>query len=291
LVLNPDELGQDPAIGMDLAVELGVAGLEIRTAWDRNVMLLDDTEVHRIRALADERGLVIESLASPFWKWCFPEATPGHVDSFGFPTRVAVADRERWVRRGLRVAAVLGASRVRVFSHLRVEPELTEDFLTDPLLERALGWARDGGVRLLLENEPVCTTASAHAVAAALRRHASAGLGLWLDVANFHQLGEDTVAVVTELASYADYVHIKDYLPAEGPGQRPHFRPAGAGVVPYGQVLTVLAAAAPDVPWALETHVRDDPRQALIDGAAYLRTATDTDSAVRSASALGGGSR
>lgn len=271
VVLNPDELGPDPTVGMDLAVALGIGAVEIRTAWGHNAVHLDDAQVREIRRHADERGLAIAALASPLWKWCRPEATPGRVDSFGFPTRFPVGERERWVRRAVEVAGLLGTRRVRVFSHLRVEPELTEDFIADPLLVRALVLARDAGVRLLLENEPVCTTASTRALAAVLTEHAPAGLGLWLDVANLHELGEDTVAAVTELVEFVDYVHVKDYLPAEDRGKR--FCPAGTGVVPYRQVLPILAAQAPAAPWALETHIRDTPRQVLTDGVRFLHHA------------------
>jgi sugar phosphate isomerase/epimerase len=271
IVLNPDELGLDPVVGMDLAVELGVRELEIRTAWGRNALLLEDNQLRRIRGYAEDRGLAVAALASPLWKWCRPEATPAQVDSFGFPTRVPVEGRERWVRRAVEAAALLGTERVRVFSHLRVGADLTEDFGGDPLLVWALNLARDCGVQLLLENEPVCTTACTRAVAAVLAEHRAAGLGLWLDVANLHEQGEDTIASVLELAGYIEYVHVKDYLP--GSGGRKRFTAAGRGVVPYARVLPILAQRAPGAPWALETHVADTPRQALAKGAAFLRRA------------------
>jgi len=269
LVLNPDELGPDPTVGMDLAVALGIRELEIRTAWGRNALLLDDQQLDMIRRQAQERGLAVVALASPLWKWCQPESAPGRVDSFGFPTRVPHSERERWVDRAVEVAGLLGIERVRVFSHLRVEPDLTEDFATDPLLIRALRLAEQAGMQLLVENEPVCTTATTQAIAAVLERHADAGLRLWLDVANLHELGEDTLASVTALASFVNYVHVKDYIPATG--RRKAFCAVGTGVVPYHRVLPILADRAPEAPWALETHVRDNPRQALTDGAAFLR--------------------
>ena len=50
LVLNPDELGQDPTAGMDLAVELGISGLEIRTAFGGNSLMLADARLDALRA-------------------------------------------------------------------------------------------------------------------------------------------------------------------------------------------------------------------------------------------------
>ncbi|MFE3629381.1 sugar phosphate isomerase/epimerase family protein [Streptomyces goshikiensis] len=271
LVLNPDELGPDPAVGMDLAVKLGVGQLEIRSAEGANALTLPDESLRHIRALADERGLAVAALASPLWKWCRPQARPGRVDSFGFPTQVPPDERPGWVERAIKVAAILGAPVVRVFSHLRVEPEWTEQFAGDPLLARALDGANRAGVRLLLENEPVCTVATAEPLLEVLERYHRQGLGLWLDVANLHEVGQATPETVKALAPYVGYVHVKDYRPEPGGGRV--FCPAGDGVVPYGEVLPLLHAAQPALPYALETHVRDTPAAALTTGAGFLRSA------------------
>ncbi|MFD0394198.1 hypothetical protein ACFQ3Z_25045 [Streptomyces nogalater] len=77
LVLNPDELGPDLVLGMDLAMKLGIGHLEIRSAEGANAVTLPADRLRHIRALADERGLKVAALASPLWKWCRPEATPG----------------------------------------------------------------------------------------------------------------------------------------------------------------------------------------------------------------------
>ncbi|MEW2615138.1 sugar phosphate isomerase/epimerase family protein [Streptomyces sp. NPDC047880] len=270
LVLNPDELGPDPVPGMDLAVKLGIGQLEIRSAEGANAVTLPDERLRHIRALADQRGLAVAALASPLWKWCRPEARPGRVDTFGFPTQVPPEERLDWVRRALAAAVTLGAPIVRVFSHLRVEPELTEQFASDPLLAQALEEADRAGVRLLLENEPVCTVAHAEPLLEVLDRYHAQGLGLWLDVANLHEVGQANKETVRALAPYVGYVHVKDYRPTDA-GRT--FCPAGEGCVPYAEVLPLLHAAHPALPYALETHVRDTPADALAAGAAFLRTA------------------
>jgi sugar phosphate isomerase/epimerase len=270
LVLNPDELGPDPVAGLDLAVSLGITGVEIRTAWGANALMLDNDQLTHVARLVAERGLEVVALASPLWKWCRPDAAPGRVDSFGFPTRVPVASRQLWVRRAIEVADILGAHVVRIFSHLRVEDGMSEDFAGDPLLTVALRQARATGVRMLLENEPVCTLATAAAVARVLDRYSDQGLGLWLDVANLHQLGDASAEAVASLANWVGYVHVKDFHRTE---TGIVFCAAGTGEVPYGQVLGVLARGKPALPYALETHVRDSPAEALTAGAAFLRAA------------------
>ncbi|MGC4949045.1 sugar phosphate isomerase/epimerase family protein [Streptomyces sp. DT224] len=265
-VLNPDELGQDPAVGMDLALALGVHHLEIRTAYGSNALVLDDQQLRHIRQLADERGLRVAALASPLWKWCRSEAAPGRVDSFGFPTQIRAEDRERWVDRALTVAGLLGTDRVRVFSHLSVG-EQTETFRDDPLLPYALKAAERAGVRLLLENEPVCTVHEPASLLDVLQAHP--GLGLWLDLGNLFEVGYGTAEAVDALAPYTEYVHIKDYRPRDD-GMK-DFVAAGTGAVPYRELLPALHRARPGLPYALETHVRETPGQALTRGAAFLR--------------------
>ena len=104
-----------------------------------------------------------------------------------------------------------------------------------------------------------------------LDRHAAAGLGLWLDVANLHQVGHATPDAVAALAPHVEYVHVKDYR--TGPDGWRAFCPAGTGEVPYHLVLPLLHAARPALPYALETHVRDTPAAALRAGASFLRAA------------------
>ena len=63
LVMNPDELGPDPVAGLDLAVALGITGVELRMAWGANVITLDDEQLARLAGLIRERGLVVVALA------------------------------------------------------------------------------------------------------------------------------------------------------------------------------------------------------------------------------------
>lgn len=273
LVVNPDEIAEDPRPGLDLACALCVEQVEIRTVWGRNAVMASEYDLDWLGNELDVRGLRVAALAAPLWKWCVPEARPdrvdARVDAFGFPTRVARHDRLAWVERALTVARRVGTRRVRVFSHLRVQPEYTESLLGDPQFEQALDLAEQAGVRLLLENEPVCTTASVEAVQAVLE-HYGGRLRLWWDVANAVELGEDSLAATTLLGDHIGYVHIKDYW-RDSCGSR-QFCPAGSGDVPYPPVLAALRDCAPQAPWALETHVRHETRAALHESVAFLRS-------------------
>jgi sugar phosphate isomerase/epimerase len=143
----------------------------------------------------------------------------------------------------------------------------TESFLNDPLLTYALKRAERAGVRLLLENEPVCTVAEPAPLLEVLREHT--GLGLWLDLGNLYEVGHGGAEAVGALAPYVEYVHVKDYRLRED-GMK-DFVAAGAGDVPYADLLPALHRVRPVLPYALETHVRDTPGDALTRGAAFLR--------------------
>ncbi len=268
IVINPDELGQDPVPGMDLAVQLGVQWLEVRSAFGRNALLLHDDELRRIRLTAERRGLRVAALGSPLFKWCRTDASPCRVDSFGFPLRVPAGARWQHVERAIDVAGLLGAGVVRIFSYLRVQPELTESLVTDPLLPRALAHAGRCDVTLLLENEPVCTLASADVLLAVLDKFSDEGLRLWLDLGNLYEVGDCTGAKVAALAPYVDYVHVKDYRCIGGVRT---FCPAGTGEVPYSTALTELRRHQACVPYGIETHVRKHPAEAVAASVAYLR--------------------
>jgi sugar phosphate isomerase/epimerase len=267
IAINPDELGSDPSVGMDLAVSLGVEELEIRTAYGSNALRLTDDELRQVRRAAEDRGLRIAALASPLWKWCRPDANPGRVDSWGFPTQVPVAERKGWIDRAFVVADLLGTERIRVFSHLRVEPQLTENFDDDPLLLYALERAESSEKKLLLENEPVCTVVEPIPLLDMLRKYN--GLALWLDLGNLHEVGHAQADTIRELAPYVEYVHIKDFR-FEQDGSR-RFCAPGSGEVPYPELIPALDELRPALTYTLETHVRDQPAQALEAGVDFLR--------------------
>jgi hypothetical protein len=94
LAINPDELGQDPSLGVALAHELGVPCIELRTAYSKNILLMDDEEIRALGRLARRENLQVAAIASPLFKWCDPGTPIGHVDRFGSPpTSVETSDR------------------------------------------------------------------------------------------------------------------------------------------------------------------------------------------------------
>ena len=69
LGINPDELGQDPVPGLDLARELGLDRVEVRSAYDRNILTMSEAQVSALREAIQSRRLQVAAIAAPLWKW------------------------------------------------------------------------------------------------------------------------------------------------------------------------------------------------------------------------------
>ena len=81
-----DEFSQDFEQVCRTAVDLGVPELEIRTAWGKNILAMDDVEVRRLKQTADRHRRKIVCVASPVYKCVLPDGgaidTRFHHDAF-----------------------------------------------------------------------------------------------------------------------------------------------------------------------------------------------------------------
>ncbi len=68
LCVITDEISQDLERVIQVCKEYDVEGLEPRTVWDKALFELTDEDARRIKQLADDNGMKIMSLASPFFK-------------------------------------------------------------------------------------------------------------------------------------------------------------------------------------------------------------------------------
>ena len=66
LAVFSDEVSQDLAKAISVAREYGLAGLEIRSVWDKPPQNLDSSDINEIRKQVREAGLKVCSIASPF---------------------------------------------------------------------------------------------------------------------------------------------------------------------------------------------------------------------------------
>jgi sugar phosphate isomerase/epimerase len=217
----------DPDLQQQLRVlrDLKISYLELRGAWGKNVLQMDDTEVDRVCLLCKEMGVTVSCIGSPVGK---------------SPISAPIEKEVSNLSRMFHIASKVGTRLIRVFSFYPPDTSSNaryDEYVTEAAerLARLTGMAEREGFLLLLENEKEIVgdvPERCHAIVSSIE---SPHLRFLWDPANFVQVG---VAGTTEqgwplLGQYVHYVHVKDALLADG-----SVMPAGEG---DGQVRELLS--------------------------------------------------
>ena len=257
IAIITDEFSQDFEQVCETAVDLGIRHLEIRTAWNKNVVDMTDAEVSEIAQLAKASDLDIVSLASPVYKCTLPGG--GDIDhrfqQDAFQAAHHFDDQPRILRRSLEIARVLGDPILRVFSFWRtVDPApLTHRIVQ--LLREAVDTARPSGVRIGLENEHACNVATAAETAKILAAIDSPAFGIVWDPANAYVAGETPFPDGFNLLPAARilHVHAKDGVIKPGSDDIV-WKELGTGDIDWKGQIAALADAGYNGVISLETH-------------------------------------
>lgn len=257
LTFITDEFTQDFDRAVTTAVELGYQGVEIRTAWDKNVVDMDDAQIGALRRIADRGGIRILSIASPVFKCTHPDG--GSIDhrfeQDAFHAAHQFSDQPRVLDRSIQVALALGASIVRVFSFWRtMEPQRLFGHIVESLAG-AIDTASRHGLRIGLENEHACNIATAAEAAPVLRTLDAANFGLVWDPGNSYMAGETPFPEGYSLVPVARilHVHAKDGVRSAA-GDRVIWGPIGEGEVGWQAQIEALARDGYRGAISLETH-------------------------------------
>jgi L-ribulose-5-phosphate 3-epimerase len=236
-----DEISQDLDTALRVCESLGVESVELRTVEGTQLVEHDAATVRRIRSAIRSGGFGCAVVDTPFLKTA--------------PLGEAVSDAE-WttLRRGVELAAELGAGIVRVFGGARppgaagtAPPDAP---WTADALARAVEIASGAGIRLALEIEWECAVATRAEAAAVVAAMPADGLGIVWDPGNEARFAGAAPpdGVDSTVAQRIVHVHVKD-ADANGDWTR-----VGGGLVDWGAELRTLAAAGYDGLLSLETH-------------------------------------
>src|SRR5436190_8608415 len=246
-----DEIDPDPAVQVGVLQALGAHHIEVRGAWDTNIVELPEDQLDRLAKLLRDRGMSVSAIASPV----------GKVDVFGDPD----AELAR-VRRAIAAAPRLGARYVRMFSFYRPEGVPVEQ-TRDTVLTRLRGFAdlaEREGVVLVHENEKDIYGDVPQRVLDLVESVGSPALRLAWDSANFVQVGvrpfTDGYAM---LRPHLEYLQVKDAVVATGT-----VVPAGEGDGELPATLTALRDDGYSGFASLEPHLAASYRQGGFSGAA-----------------------
>lgn len=274
LAVIGDEIGPSLPEMISFCAEHSVRRLDMRTVGGKNLLGMSLAEVAKISDELTRAGIKVPTFVSPVLKWPAEgqEQGGGKVDFAFDPALCPVEDP---LAHAFEIATVLGAARLRVFSHLRYAGFEPED--VEPAIERMMQLAGLHDVTIEMENEPVCNVASV----ADLARFFTAQpepldpdnililLRPLIDIGNSYGMGAppepDDIAT---LAPLVDTIHLKDYDLAVR-----RTVPLGDGGVPWADELKRLLAdvTVPEVLASIETHCPQDARNATARSVAALR--------------------
>jgi sugar phosphate isomerase/epimerase len=252
-----DEIAADPVEQLDALADLKIAHLDLRGAWDRNVLDFTDDDVSTLRALLDRKDARVAMIASPVGK--SPIDGP------------ASYERER-LQTAIRLAKAFDTPLIRVFSYYH--EGIAHEACRDEVFGRLSDWAetaRAAGVTLLLENEGDLWGDTPDRLVDLFAAVDSPALRFTLDAGNFAGLGIASFdEAYGKLKPWLSHLQIKDVRTS------PHqVVPAGQG---NGQIRQVLEAARADGYQgylSLEPHLAVAGRAGGFSGAALFGTAAE----------------
>ncbi|MFD1146202.1 sugar phosphate isomerase/epimerase family protein [Saccharothrix hoggarensis] len=231
-----DEAAPDLAGQLAVLAELGWSHVELRTVDGRAVAHLDDAEFAGLAKTLAAHDVRAVCLASRIGGWARPVNAPFEHD---------LAELDVLLRR----CAELGTRYVRIMSYPNAG--LSERRWRDRVVARvSLLAERAGtaGVVLLHENCSGWAGTSAERALELLAAVDNPALRLLFDTGNGVAHGYDGHAMLREVVSHVEHVHVKDAV-----GDR--FVPPGAGHARVADCVELLRAHGYRGAWSLEPHV------------------------------------
>ena len=233
-----DEISPDLDEQVALVTELGLRYIELRSAWDVNILDLDADQLRRVRDTLDAAGLGVSSIGSPIGEIAITDDNTPHLAR---------------MRHAADVARFFGAPFIRMFSYFMPEGAEVDDYRDEVIsrLRDLATIAEAAGVTLIHENEKEIFGDIPRRCLDIVESVNSPALKLTWDNANFVQCG---VRPFTEgyamLSPHVVYLQVKDALAADGT-----VVPAGEGDGEFRETMRAYAAAGFDGFVSLEPHL------------------------------------
>jgi sugar phosphate isomerase/epimerase len=233
-----DEISPDLDEQCRVLAELGIGYIEFRSAWEINVLDLDDEQLKQVAETLSRYGIRTSSVGSPIGKIGIRDDFDAHLARFD---------------RALHVAEFLEAPFIRIFSFF-IPANDTPDAYRDEVLRRMSALverAQGRPVTLLHENEKEIYGDIPSRCLDLVEAVGSPQLKLAWDAANFVQCG---VRPHTEgyemLRQHVGYIQVKDAMLADGT-----VVVAGEGDGEIGATIAALREDGFDGFFSMEPHL------------------------------------
>jgi sugar phosphate isomerase/epimerase len=233
-----DEISPDLDVQCRVLTDLGIRYVEFRSAWNTNVLDLDDDAVATVRDTLAAAGIGVSSIGSPIGKVGVHDDFDAHLVR---------------MRRAVHVAEALEAPYIRIFSFF--VPEGDDPAVhRDEVLRRMSALAdeaRGHDVVLLHENEKAIYGDTPQRCLDLVESVGAPNLRLAWDPANFVQVGVKPFSEgYAALRPYVEYLQVKDARLADGT-----VVPSGEGDGEVEQTVRALAADGYDGFCSMEPHL------------------------------------
>lgn len=233
IAIFTDDITQDLDHALDVAEEVGLKWIEIRSAWGKNLLFQSDEELQKTIDTIHRRGLKVASVSAPIFKSHLPghsKVEAGHL--FNSEERNDPEQQMALIRRASTIARELDTNMVRCFSFWRLGDDPTpywQEMLD--LYQMAVEIAAEEDIVLVMENDFECNLGSGELATKMIADVNSPYLRLLWDCGNAVFVGEEAYPHGYEVSKpYIGHVHVKDAVVDEKTGE-PRWVELGSGEV------------------------------------------------------------
>ena len=239
-----DEISMDFGHALDVMKEYGCVAAELRNLWNMNIADLSEEQIGDAQRLLYQNGMEVCGIAASLFK-CELNTEHGAYDS-----QMAMLDR------CAKMAKRFGTKYVRTFAFFKrgeLTPEIEDAIAAG--ISKAVKYAEDNGIVLLLENEHSCYLGTGVETANFLARIDSSSLRAIWDPGNAFFADEKPFPDgYNAIRNYVEHVHVKDAeLLASG---KKRFIVIGEGEIDYKGQFAALNADGYTGYLSLESHYR-----------------------------------
>ena len=277
-----DEIAQDLGHALEIASgEFGLGYVELRGAWNKNIINLDEKEIAEVRRLLKKHELQVTDIASPLFKtdWQGAPKSKYSPEKPQFGADYTYAQQEEVLERSIAAAKAVGTDRIRCFDFWRLDDPKPFRAAMDEKLRETADSVAGKNITLLLENEFACNTATGAEAARTLQAVPSPNLKVNWDPGNAAYRGEVAFPGGFEKLpkDRIGHMHCKDVVrKADGSYE---WAAMGRGLIDYDGQFRALLQMGYSGTVSLETHWRgagsaeESSRQSMVGLKALLKKA------------------
>lgn len=257
-VIN-DEISEDFERACHVAArEFGLAWIELRGMWKKNLLRLDAAEIDEARRIIQKYSLRVTDIASPLFKVDWPGAPKSRFSPQRdqFHADFTFDQQDEVLNRSIDLARAFDTDRVRCFDFWRLDDPRPYRADINAKLEQAASTAAKQGIALVLENESACNTATGAEAAKVLAAIPSPALLLNWDPGNAAYHGEKAYPDGYQALpkNRIGHCHCKDEK--AGLQGSPEWASMGTGEVDWAGQFAALKRDGYRYAVSLETHWR-----------------------------------